>query len=179
MGQRVREFPSPLSSPKGVICFSSLLIAINLPPLPTSCQPACPLHRNQKTGLPIRSHCLPLTCGCSHICAWHSLWAMATKDGREATNADKKIGDAYDKKGHILHLKNRHCRCSHQLKQQHLQKVSFHRRNVPNETSLYPFYRWISVAWNSRMPEVIWKITEVTVCLIFSLVGNVDTLDVK
>lgn len=89
IGQWVREFPSPLSSPKGVICFSSLLIAINLPPPPTSCQPACPMHRYQKIGLPIHSHCLSLTCGCSHICACHPLWAVEAKHGGEVTSANR------------------------------------------------------------------------------------------
>lgn len=43
----------PISSlcPKGVISFSSLLIAINFPSPPTSHQPACPVHRYQRTGL--------------------------------------------------------------------------------------------------------------------------------
>lgn len=99
----------------------------------------------------------------------------------ETTSANKKIGDVYDKKGHILHLKNQHSRCSHQLKQQYLQKVSFHRRKEMSLMRCY-YTHFIDVF---RLPEIpghlslYEKLQSLTICLIFFLVGNVDTVHVK
>lgn len=87
-GDRTVSQRIPISSlsPKGDIWFSSLLLAINLPPLPISHQPAFPVPRYQRTGLPVCSHCLTLMCGCSHMRTWHSPWEMTAKVGKEATS---------------------------------------------------------------------------------------------
>lgn len=128
MGQRVREFPF-LLSPKGVICFSTLLIAVNLPPPPpflTACLPSAHISEDWAPSLfPVPDSYLWI----SPTHSWHPLWEKTTNDGEEATSRTRwEYWDINGRIGHILHLKNQHPECWCQLKRKLLQGASFHVR---------------------------------------------------
>lgn len=127
MSQRIPISPR---SPKGAICFSTLLIAVNLPPPPTShyhiCLPSMQISEDWASRLfPMPASYLWI----SHKHSWHPLWEITAKDHEEATSRTRwENGDINGRKGHMLHLKNQHSECSCQLKRQHSQGASFHVR---------------------------------------------------
>lgn len=179
MGRWVRKFPSPLCLLREsfVLVLYWLQLICLLHPIPTNLPAQCTDIRG------LGSQSVPTAC-CSPVDVltyipgipygkWHQKMAK-----RLQVEPDEKIGDANSKKGHILHLENQMLMPA-QEKTFTGGTLSWKERNVPSETLLYPFYRCSLVALTLRKPEVICKNAQVTALLIFSLVGNVDTMDVR
>lgn len=129
MGRWVREFPSPLCLLREsfVLVLYWLQLICLLHPLTANLPAQCTAIRG------LGSQSVPTACRSPvDVLTYvpgipYGKWQQKMVK-RLLAEPDEKTGDTNNKKGHILHLKNQHSKCSCQLKKKHSQGASFHGR---------------------------------------------------